>query len=183
MVRSFQQSAIPLYEAGIIAVFQRLFNFVIPGVESQPGFLKRLLVSDVEVEVRPSPLNAGDLERQTTFIAVGSPGYNIASTKIETDLHSLGKFTDDNRAIQLAGSPPLTDPSCCFVQRAVDPTTRQYAFYVAGMSSLGTTGAAYFLASRWSYLADKYSGAKPFCVMLRLTSNDARKHEILYERG
>jgi len=183
VVRSFQESALPLYETRLIAIFQRLFNFVIPGISSQPGFLKWLLISDVEVEVLPSPLNIDDVERQTTFIAIGSPGYNIASTKVENIFRSLGRFTRGNLAIELNGSPPLTDTTCSFVQRVVDQTTGQYAFYVAGMSSLGTTGAAYFLASRWQYLTNKYPGDKPFCIMLRISGTDARKHDILYERG
>lgn len=179
----FGASALPLYEAKLIPIFQRLFNFVIPCVESQPGFLKWLFISDVTVEVLPSPVNQGEVERNSTFIAVGSPGYNIASKRIEDSLHSLARFTTNNQALQLSGVPPLTDTRCSFVQRVIDQTTGQTAFYVAGMSILATTGTAYFFVNRWKYLAKRFPNNKPFCIMLRITSNDARKHDILYELG
>jgi hypothetical protein len=90
--RSFGASALPLYETELVPIFQRLFNFVIPGAESQPGFLKKLFISDVTVEILPSPLNVGDIERTTTFIAVGSPGYNMASKRIEDFFIHLGNL-------------------------------------------------------------------------------------------
>ena len=181
--RSFGASAIPLYEAELVPIFQRLFNFVIPGIESQPGFLRWLLISDVAVEILPSPLSTAEVERNSTYITVGSPGYNIASKRVEASLRSLGRFTQDNRALELPGVPLQQDSRCSFVQRVLDQTTGQTAFYVAGMSILGTKGAAYFLATQWKYLAKKYPNNKPFCIMLRILSDDACKHEILYERG
>jgi hypothetical protein len=51
--RSFGESAIPAYEAELMPALQRLFNYVVPGVEDLPGYLNRLLLSDVDVEVLP----------------------------------------------------------------------------------------------------------------------------------
>jgi hypothetical protein len=181
--RSFAQSAIPVYESNLIPIFQRLFNVVIPGVESQPGFLQKLLVSDVAVEVVPSPIDDGDIDRQSTFIAVGSPGYNIASSRAENKLHSNTKFSQDNNAIEVPDVPPLTDKRYGFVQRVVDRMTGQIAFYVAGVSSVGTTCAALFLAKRWLYLSKKYPGKKDFCIVVKATTEDGRSYEIVFERG
>jgi hypothetical protein len=181
--RTYGSSAIPLYEANLIPAFQRLFNFLIPGVESQPGFLKWLLVSDISVEIRPSPLSEGDLERDTTFITIGSPGYNLASTAVENSFRSTGRFDKNCGALEVAGMPPIDDTRCSFVQKVFDQTTNQAAFYVAGISIVGTTGAAYFLATRWKYLAKRYPSNQPFCIMLRITSDDGLQSEILYERG
>ncbi len=181
--RAFNEVAIPLYEVNLVSLFQRLFNFVVPGVDSQPGFLRSLLISDVAVDVLASPLQDDEIERSATLIAVGSPGYNVASRRIERAFHALGTFNTDMNALCLSGAPPLVDPGCAFVQRAVDPVSGQTVFYVAGPTSVGTTAAAYFLASRWKYLATKYPGNRPFCVMLRVTGTDSRRCEILYERG
>jgi hypothetical protein len=71
--RSFGESALPAYEADLIPWLQRLFNYVVPGTEEQPGFLKWLQLSDVIVEFVPSPLHESEIERNSTFIAIGSP--------------------------------------------------------------------------------------------------------------
>ena len=181
--RAFNEVAIPLYEVNLVGLFQRLFNFVVPGVDSQPEFLKWLLISDVVVDVLASPLQDGEIERSATLITVGSPGYNVASRRVEHAFHALGTFHPDMNALCLAGAPPLVDPACAFVQRSVDPVSGQTAFYVAGPTSAGTTVAAFLRASRWKYLATKYPGNRPFCVMLRMTGSDSRQCEILYERG
>jgi len=47
--RSFGETAIPLSEVNIIPWFQRLFNFLVPGLSSQPGIFRWLLISDVTV--------------------------------------------------------------------------------------------------------------------------------------
>ena len=94
---------------------QRLFNYVVPGMEELPGFLNRLLLSDVDVEILPSPLDVSEIEGDFTFIAVGSPGYNLAARYVEKSLHSIGRFTDDMTAVTLPGAPRYrvtTTPLC-----------------------------------------------------------------------
>lgn len=181
--RSFAEAAVPAYEVELIRPFQRLFNFVVPGVESLPGPLKWLLMSDVSVEVVPSPAQTDEVERVSTLIAIGSPGYNAASSRIEDGLHSLGRFTADNAAVEVDGAPPLVDHTYAFVQRVVDPATGQTVFYVAGPASVGTAGAAHFLVTRWSELGKKYPGTTRFCIMLRVSAANPRQHEIVFERG
>lgn len=181
--RSYSGTAIPENETILIPLFQRLFNFVIPGLSEQPGFLKWLLISDVAVEPLPSPSEAAGVEKDATFIAVGSPAYNSASLRIEQALNPLARFNAEYAGFCLDQAHATTDLRCGFVQRVIDQVSGQTAFYVAGMSSLGTTGAAYFLATRWSHLAEKYKTSTPFCVVVRITENDPRGHEIVFEKG
>jgi hypothetical protein len=178
--RRFAESALPAYEAALMPWLQRLFNYVVPGTNEQPGFLKWLQLSDVVVEFVPSPLDESEIERDSTIIAVGSPGYNVASSYVEDSLHSIGRFTNDNNAITLEGSSPLHSDHYAFVQRAGNP--KQRAYYAAGITSRGTTGAVRFLVTHWRDLNGKYPGGKPFCVMLRITSEDGSKYQIVYER-
>ena len=177
--RSFDESAIPAYEAELMPSLQGLFNYVVPGMEQLPGFLNRLLLSDVDVEILPSPLDVSEIEGDFTFIAVGSPGYNLAASYVENSLHSIGRFTDDNAAVTLPGVPSLSGDHA-FVQRAGN--SKRTAFYVAGISIPATTGAVRFLATRWRYLHKKYPRGKAFCVMLRITSEDGSKYRIIYEQ-
>jgi hypothetical protein len=178
--RSYSGPAIPLYEVHILPIFQRLFNLLIPGLDSVPGFLKTLVLSDVILNVLASPLNQSDVDQESTLITIGSPGYNRASERVERHFHALAKFVNNNSDLQLGNTPPITD--CAFVQRAVDQTTGQVGFYVAGPSARGTTGAAFYLVKHWKQLARRYPGQKPFCVMLRIGSQDARQCEVLFER-
>ncbi|MDY6857023.1 MAG: hypothetical protein SWO11_20410 [Thermodesulfobacteriota bacterium] len=180
--RAFSGDAIAANEARLIPYFQRLFNFIVPQVKSLPGFLKFLLLSDISADFLLSPLQSGDVERSSTFIAVGSPGYNKASQHIEEAFHPIAKFTDDNASFVLQDVPPITDLKTSFVQRVFNQATGQTAFYVAGMSPLGTNGAMYFLITRWDYLVKKYPENTPFCVVLKISSDDGLKHEILFER-
>ena len=110
--RSFGESAIPLTEVRLIHVFQRLFNFIVPGVETLPGFLKSMLISDVDVLIVPSPLTTGDVERGDTLVSIGSPGYNMASNHVETSLHPAAIFADNNSAISISGLQPISDLRC-----------------------------------------------------------------------
>jgi hypothetical protein len=181
--RSFGESAIPLTEVRLISLFQRLFNFVIPGVDNLPGFLKFLLISDIDVSIIPSPLTTGEIERSATFISIGSPGYNIASTHIENSFSTHGSFTNQNSEISISGIPPMNNTRYAFIQRVFDQSTKQMGFYLAGMSSLGTYGATVFLAKRWKYLAKKFKGTQPFCIVINVTSNDGQQSEIISEHG
>jgi hypothetical protein len=181
--RSFREPAIPVTEVALVPLFQRLFNVIVPGLTDQPGLLKWLLVSDVTVDVQAAPPQASVVENTATLIAVGSPAYNSASLKIEQSFHPLARFNAEYSSFSLDPEHPTMDLRCCFVQRAYDGASGQTAFYVAGMSSLGTAGAAYFLAQRWSDLAKKYKSTKPFCVVLRIAEGDPRVHEILFEKG
>ncbi len=69
------------------------FNYIIPSLSDRPGILNKLLVSDVSVQILHSPLEKAQLDKASTFIAIGSPAFNIASKYIEEDLDSQAIFT------------------------------------------------------------------------------------------
>ncbi|MES1189504.1 MAG: hypothetical protein ABUS47_00360 [Steroidobacter sp.] len=181
--RSFREPAIPVTEVALIQLYQRLFNVIVPALSDQPGLLKWLLVSDVTVDVQAAPPHTLAVENTASLVAVGSPAYNSASLKVEQSFHPLAKFNSEYSSFSLDPAHPTSDLRCGFVQRAHDPISGQIAFYVAGMSSLATAGAAYFLTNRWLDLAKKYKSMKPFCVVLRISEDDYRVHEILFEKG
>lgn len=72
--------------------FRDLFNHFLPSLSDVPNFLGKLLVSDVHVQLHRSPTNTGEIERSASFIALGSPVYNLASKFVENELHSKAKF-------------------------------------------------------------------------------------------
>lgn len=181
--RRFNESAIPLYEVELIPRLQRLFNFIIPGMEGQRGLISKLSFSDVSIEILASPMSRDEVDKTTTFITVGSPGLNVASNEVQDSYAAQGKFDDENKYIGLVGTPLLKDPHCAFVQRVYDRSAKQSAFYLAGPSSVATTGAAYYLINQWHFLAKKYPDNAPFCVMLKIVSTDCRRYEVLYEKA
>lgn len=181
--RSYGGCAIPLNEANLIPLYQRLFNLIVPVLKSQPGILQWLMFSDIQVEAHISPTKINQIEKNATFISMGSPGYNCASKYIENNLNPLCKFTNDNTGFQVQGMDNTISDTCCsFVQKSVNSQTGQVAYYVAGMSIIGTTGAAIFLTKQWKYLYKKYPKSKPFCIVLRIASDDALNYEILFEK-
>jgi len=177
--RSFGGTAIPFAESRNVAIFQRLFNYVVPGVSSQPGLLKWLLISDVEVVPLVSPLTEGNIDTSTTAICLGSPGYNLVSGWAER-LGAICRFANDNTALSMRGLPPLTDTRQGFVQRVVSPDAT--CFYVAGPSELATNGAAYFLATQWRYLRQRFGDDRSFCVIVQISDQDLRVNAIVVER-
>lgn len=181
--RSFGESAVPLTETKLVALFQRLFISAIPGIDALPGILKKIAISDVDFNIEPSPLDENAVEKDTTIISLGSPGYNVASKYIEDILHSLGKLINQNTAIEILGTPPYGDNSYSFVQRAKNNNNDAIAYYSAGMSSIGTQGASYFLASKWRYLQDKYGNSQPFCIILKISPEDYKKYTIICEKS
>jgi hypothetical protein len=141
-------------------LFLNLFSYLVPGLSSQPEILKYLSVSDVQVVVAPSPSREEDIDKTSTIVTLGSPGYNIVSKWAQLTLNPRMRFTNDNSAIAVNGLPNITDAKQSFVQRLYDPNNKRWVFYTAGLSEIGTIGAAYFLASQWHSLFKKFKEAK-----------------------
>jgi hypothetical protein len=177
--RTYQGGAIPVYEAQFIPIFYQLFNSPVPGLESQPGILSRLRFSDVAVEIQPAPASTNELERETTFVAVGSIGYNTASREVENRFNALATL-DPNGFVVLPGNRPVGDSSFAVVQRSRDSSSGQSAFYVAGASMEGTTAAVGYLISKWRRLHKKYPKQQPFCVVLEALSADGRQYRQVF---
>lgn len=90
--RSYQGQATPFGEMQVAHRFQRLFSYPVPTVGESPGLVSKLLVSDVRVDIRRSPLETGDVERSAPFITLGSPAYSAASGFVQTYLRSKARF-------------------------------------------------------------------------------------------
>lgn len=180
--RSYQGSAVAFGEMFVANRFRDLFNSPLPSLSDSPGVLRKLLISDVQLQLLSSPLDQGQLERSSSFISMGSPAYNAASGFIETVFHSRARFQQDGTAILVGDVPPVTDTTYGFVERITDKEGRRCLFYVAGLSQLGTTGAAHFLATEWARLYRKYKNDINFIVMLRFEPTDFRRWSIVFER-
>lgn len=79
--------------------------------------------------------------------------------------------------------PPITDALYGFVQRIYDRDRKRSIFYCAGMSELGTVGAANYLVTEWMRLYKKYNYHVSFLVMLRFESTDFTRWTIVFERS
>jgi hypothetical protein len=185
--RSFGGSAVPQGEVAFLPIYQRLFNYVVPGIQEQPGLLRKLLLLDVHVEAAVAPIARAEIDHASSLLALGSPGYNAVSGWIEEVLGSLGRFTVDYSAIELPGvegTDRFTDPLDAFCQRVRIGDGPDVAFYLAGISEVATKAAAYFLASNWERLNKQFGGRENFCVVLKADrSGDYRACAIQVERG
>ncbi|MBU0714197.1 MAG: hypothetical protein KJ964_02430 [Verrucomicrobia bacterium] len=170
-------------EVEIIGPAQRLFNYIVPGVDGLPGFLKSVLISDVAVDFLPSPLNPKDVDSQTPFLTLGSPGYNAVSQKVQTDCAPLAKFEPDNFQVSIYNLGTMKDASIGFLVRSCHPSSGQVSYYAAGPASVGTAGAAIYLIKNWRHLQKKFGNDVPFVVLLRFRSQDPRQYEVVAEKG
>lgn len=177
VTRTFNEASVPVTEMELASLY-RLFLVS----ASSRLRMKNLLLSDVHIGLEPSPLDITTVEKMKTIISMGSPGYNKASEYIENELHSLGRFVDQNTAIEMSGTPPYDNPLYSYVQRAINTDTGQVAYYVAGITSRGTQGAAFYLLDKWRDLQKKYEDDRPFCVVLKISGEDFKRSEIVASR-
>lgn len=139
-------------------------------------------ISDIEIQIQPSLLGV-----QKTFvplfpfISVGGPAFNAASRFIEKDpkaqLQSL--ITGGETKIKPRDMPDVKDPYCGFVERRV--RSQGHVFYAVGCSSMGSAGAAYYLATQWKKLSKEYDDDTDFLVRLRFDPEDFKRClEVLF---
>lgn len=181
--RKFGGQAVPFSETLLLPVYQRLFNYPVPGLSDAPGPLRRVFLADVDLEAAASPVDSAQRDTGGSLIAVGSPGYNGISLWIENSLHAPGRFIQENSAIEVSGVQPFTDPLHCFVQRVRIADGPAMAFYAAGMTERATQCAQYFLATRWAYLRERFGDRENFCVVLLSDPHDYRRYTELLARG
>lgn len=181
---SYQGSAVAFGEMLVANNFRDLFNFFLPSLSDKPGILGKLLISDIQVQLLPSPRDQAQIEKSLSIISLGSPAYSGASAYIEGGLHSRARF-DPNvpplGGMRVGAVPPITDATHGFVERVFDKLSQRPAFYCAGLGELGTIGAAHFLASEWARLYKKYGGQTDFVVMLRFDPTDFRRWSVVFE--
>lgn len=177
--RAYAGTTVTFGEAVQANLFPNLFSYLIPGLTNQPGILKYLLVSDVKVVVSPSPLREEDIDRSSTIVTFGSPGYNVVSQWAERKLVPRMKFSNDNGNIMVDGLPNITDGRQSFVQRLYDSENKRWVFYTAGISELGTVGSAYFLVSQWRKLYKKYGEKDSFSHIISVNQQNYQDSTIV----
>lgn len=152
--------------------FHELFTRLFPSLPALQSVLSKLRISDVQVDILPSPKEQEDFDPTPPFISIGGPAFNAASGFIQKDLKSRiqchvinGKRTE----VKIRDMPhisPITEPCYGFIER-----TQGHVFYAVGSSSIGSAGAAYHLATQWKRLYKKY-GDGPFLKVIKVDRNN-----------
>jgi len=114
--RSYEGSAGAFGEIHIATRFRDLFNYILPSLSDNPGILSKILISDVKIHLIQSPLKNREIENIATFIAFGTPAFNIASGVIEDRFKSQAHF-------ELGVSTKKGDTKSKDVGHTVYPTT------------------------------------------------------------
>jgi hypothetical protein len=168
MPRSFGGATVTAAEAAASAVLGSVFEYLIPGLESQPGLLKTLFTRDISVVVEPSPLEFTKIPNDRTIVAVGSPGYNSISEWIQQYLNPLIRFDGNNSSLIPNGEQPVTDVTQGMVQVLWDANNSRRVFYVAGMSEQGTAAALLYLGQKWDELRKNLGEKDTYACFVRL---------------
>jgi len=130
---------------------------------------------------------SADRFRETFSTLVSPPGsptrsvLTSGSGSAPTTASCLPLHGQDS-AILVDDIPPITDTAFGFIERIVDHEQKRCVFYAAGLSELGTQGAANFLATEWARLYRKYGDGTSFLVMLRFDPADYKHWSIVFER-
>jgi hypothetical protein len=136
-------------------------------------------------ESSPTSTVVTSTSSSTVRSTVGSPSTSVPSSVTCLPMEEPDSHPDPTQAqsaILVEGIPPITDTTFGFVERLVDPEQERSVFYAAGLSELGTVGAAHFLATEWARLYRKYGNSTSFVVMLRIEPADFRRWTIVFER-
>ncbi len=182
VARAYAGSTVSFGEAIQANLFPSLFSYLIPGLEGQPGFLKYLFVSDINVSIQTSPIHIPDIIMNSPLITFGSPGYNLVSDWFENNLLPPITFVNDNTEIHINDLPDDQNPLHSFIQKRYDQENGRMVFYVAGLSEIGTIGAAYYLFSQWKNLYKRYKADQPFSILISVNPNNYKMHTVVLNR-
>lgn len=90
--RSFEGTAIAYGEMTEAMRFRDLFNFLLPSISEKPNILSRILISDVNIQLLPSPDVSSQIEGSLPIVTIGSNAYNSISDYAENSQLSKIKF-------------------------------------------------------------------------------------------
>lgn len=181
--RSYQGTAIPYGEMLASNHIKHGFSFLIPALSDSPGILSKLGVSDIKIEITPSPVFGIPIEHSCSVISLGSPAYNLVSSLIETNYNSRLRFDPNGLFITVAGQSPITVGDIGIIERVVDNPEKRNFFYVAGLSEFATSRAGFFLIDQWKRLFDLYGSDKSFIVVVRFDLNSLSSWQIIHQEG
>jgi hypothetical protein len=179
ILRSYQGSVVTLREMEMANLLRGLFFASLPGQAIQPAWLKSLLLTNADAEILPSPVGDTQPDPDSTIVALGSPGYNNVSRDIENACQSPVRFVDGNTAIELPGNVKLKSGLQGVIVRL--KCLDRYWFYAAGLSEPGTAAAAYYLATAWRGLHQRYKRTPSFFVVVEIPGDDFRRCRVISE--
>lgn len=162
---------------------RNMFSYQIPGLNQQPGFLKYLLVADIDQMIQAAPQIEDDIDTASTLITFGSPAYNVVSKWVEDKLLPPMKFCIHPWSIEIDGVPPIRHLRQAFIQRVYDPLNKRMVFYIAGLSEIGTVGAIHFLMTKWPTLRRMYGDSIPFSILIEVDSMNYQQHKIVMQKS
>ena len=174
--------ATPSYETEALVPFVGIWSN--PRIERFSRKMRRRLsrwwiLRNVQPEIIPSPEVFRGLKHGGSIVAVGSRAYNVCTAYLH-DVVGTELAIGDRVSVMRAGptgqiveewryaEAESTSPGADFAileRVAVEATSTTY-FVAAGLTTVGTTGAVYFLANHWRDLYRIY-GAANFAVCLR----------------
>ena len=158
--RSYKGPAVPLNEVALWSNLAILFEEQVANTSSLPKPFNSLFVKRASVDHATS-LNA-NMPSDASVVTIGSGAYNDISKVIETRRERLAWFDADGTAMKFADGSSDSTASRGFIQR-LELGGGQVVFYVAGLSTLGTTAACYHLIRNWAALSRQARGKKSFC--------------------
>lgn len=178
--RSFQGRAITFLESLAIARFQHLFRVPAKGIGTFVRHFRRIVLDDVVVEAFPAQHTLTDFDRSTSFVTLGSPGYNGVSGWIERNRSIFAQFADDNKMISINGVNVQSDahPNLAFLQKLSMHADGRVAFYAAGITEISTLSAYKMLIDEWSELRRQF-GNREFCVVFSVNPEYADDRTII----
>jgi hypothetical protein len=178
--RAYEGSAVVFGELNTVKEITNLFSYPFPASDNNSidTILRKLRLVDVATELHLSPLTIEEIETQASIIAIGSPGYNIASRFCE-EKGSKISFGEDNTAIMANNKTVKEVNERAFVSRIVDNENRRSLFYVAGVSEEETKGAIHHLIGHWEDLQRGYGDQDDFAVQLKIDQDDYRNSTIV----
>ncbi len=89
---SFNGIAIPSEESKAARKLQSRFNYFLPSQVEPQRFLSKILISDIDIRITPSPREYGLFEQNSSIISLGFPVYNNISKYVEKNFDTQAKL-------------------------------------------------------------------------------------------
>jgi hypothetical protein len=178
-IRTFHGSAAPGHELPFIPALYQLFLAPVPGLSTQPGWWRALAMRDVDINVSPSPRSAQAIDDSATLITVGSVGYNTVSAEVEKNFKPSVQLLPEGAAIS-PDKVRYEGIDYAILAKCRHPSRKQWAFYAAGPTRIGTTSAFQYLIQNWSALRKEFGDQTPFSVVIRVIDDDSSRLEVVH---
>ena len=177
--RGYRGPSTPGYELPFIPAIYRLFQAPVPGLSSQPGLWRYLALRDVEIVASPAPGSILDIDEKATLVTVGSLGYNTVSREVERSFKPSVQLSTDGYVISPDGVRH-DGSEYAIVGKYYSPERKQWAFYTAGPTRVGTTGAFLYLVRHWADLRRTFGDRSPFSMTIRVLDGDPSRCEVVH---